>query len=194
MDVQQLVVLTENGDLQLTSLSRHALYHATLTLLPAHSMHTLLPKSGSRKIEDFCQELPQSIALKNPRKKNSLAEFATSSGQFVASLEIHKFLERAMSVSDFMLLLERQLLDLSGGEIDPDKLHRICWNYYEEEKRSEISIPQWFSPTCAYRLWLIFCCVQEQELEDTLSDMTANEVIKRLVELCGYTWNEAYRY
>jgi hypothetical protein len=84
-------------------------------------------------------------------------------------------------------------LELSRGEIDPDKLHGICWNHYESERKPEISIPQWFSSTCTYRLWLIFCCVQEQTLADTLSALTANEVIKRLVELCGYTWNEAYR-
>jgi len=57
----------------------------------------------------------------------------------------------------------------------------------------EVSIRHWFSPTCTYRMWLVFCCVQEQALSDTLSAVTTNEVIKRLGELCGYKWNETYR-
>lgn len=194
MEMQQVVVLTETGALQLTSLSRHVLYHATLSLLPKHSMHTLLPKSGSRKIDNFISELPQAILVKPSRKKTSLTEtMLTSQNQFVPSIEIHRFLDRATSVADFTLLLERQLLDLSGGELDPNKLHEICWNVYEMERKADISIPQWFSSTCTFRLWLVFCCVQEQTLDDMLSAMTANEVIRRLVELCGYTWNEAYR-
>lgn len=192
MDPQQVVVLAEDGSLQLTSLSRHALYHATLCLLPAHSMHMLLPKSGSRKIENFCSELPRAILVKNRKKATLNAEGGTG-GQLVPSIEIHRFLERATSVHGFALLLEKQLLDMSGGEINSDKLHEVCWSYYQAERQSDISIPQWFSPTCAYRLWLIFCCVQEQALTDMLSVKTANEVIKRLVELCGYTWNESYR-
>lgn len=190
MEMQQVVVLTEKGGLQLTSLSRHVLYHATLSLLPQHAMHTVLPKSGSRKVEDFCAELPRAVQVKECAKKSSIADFTD---QFVPSIEIHKFLERATSVADFTLILERELLELSRGEVDPDRLHEICWGFYEGERQSDISIPQWFSSTCTYRLWLIYCCVQEQSLGDQLSAVTTNEVIKRLVELCGYTWNEAYR-
>ena len=189
-----MVVLTETGKLQLTSLSRHTIFHAAQVLLPNQSMHTVLPKSGSRKIENFCNELPQVILAKNThRKKGSISETLLTSSPFVASIEIHKFLERAISISDFTLLLENNLLESSGGELDPDKLHELCWTYYHMEKQTEISIPQWFSTTCTYRLWLIFCCVQEQALTDKLPAMTANEVIKRLVELCGFTWNESYR-
>ena len=192
MDTQQVVVLTDTGSLQLTSLSRHVVFHAALSLLPSQSTYVLLPRSGSRKVENLCNELPQAIIVKR-RKKTSIQEVTVASNQFIQSIEIHKFLERATSVADFTVLLEKKLIDVSGGEIDPEKLHKICWNYYEMEKQSEISIPQWFSSTCTYRLWLIFCCVQEQVLSDKLPAVTANEVIKRLVELCGYTWNESYR-
>ena len=185
-----MVVLTEAGHLQLTSLSRHVLYHTILALLPDQSMFTLLPKSGSRKIENFCNELPQAIIVKSSWKKQSELLF---SNPFIPSIDIHKFLERAITVEDFTLLLEKNLLEASQGELDPDRLHEICWNFYEIEMKSAISIRQWFSSTCTYRLWLIFCCVQEPVLVNTLSAKTVNEVIKRLVELCGYTWNKSYR-
>ncbi len=194
METQQVVILTETGHLELTSLTRHILYHTILSLLPNHSMHTVLPKSGSRKVDNFIMDLPQAISVKAPRKKISLTEsIIMNQHQFLPSIEIHKFLEHATSVADFTLVVEKKLLDLSSGELDPDKLHEICWNVYEAEKKSEISIPQWFSSTCTFRLWLVFCCVQEQTLDDRLTAVTANEVIKRLVELCGYTWNESYR-
>lgn len=194
MEMQQ-VVLTEAGQLQLTSLSRHVLYHTASVLLPSQSMHTVLPKSGSMKIESFCNELPLVVTVKHLRKKLSTSNSGRGSlsNPLISSLEIHKYLERATSTADFTLLLEKQLLEMSGGEIDLDKFHTVCWDVYEMERGKEISMPQCFSPTCTYRLWLVFCCVQEQPLGDTLSALTANEVIKRLVELCGYTWNQTDR-
>ena len=188
-----MVVLTEGGELQLCSLSRHVLYHATQALLPDHSTHSVLPHSGSRKINNFCADLPKVATFKGPRKRSATTESVLGNSQLVPSIEIHKFLERVTSVADFTLLLERKLLDLSRGEVDAEKLHEICWSAYEAEMKPQISIPQWFSVTCTYRLWLVFCCVQEQVLGNKLSAVTANEVIKRLVELCGYTWNESYR-
>ena len=92
-----------------------------------------------------------------------------------------------------MFLIEKNLLDISDGELDPDKLHMTCWNVYLMERQQLISIPQWFSPTCMYRLWLVFCCVQETSMGDVLPAATTNDVIRRLVELCGYNWNDADR-
>lgn len=187
-----VVVLSETGELHLTSLSRHALFHAVSVLLPNQSVTAVLPKSGSRKVEDFCSDLPDVISSKVRRKPPPLAN-AGEGNPLIASLEIHKFLEHAISVKTFTEKLEAKLLELSGGEIDADKLHMICWSVYESEKGQEISIRHWFSPMCTYRMWLVFCCVQEQHLSDMLPAVTSNEVIKRLGELCGYTWNEAYR-
>ena len=187
-----VVVLSETGELQLTSLYRHALYHAVSVLLPNQSMTAVLPKSGSMKVESFCSDLPQAISAKVRNKKpSSLSSSSDLGNPLIASLEIHKFLEHAVSIAEFTESIERQFLDMSGGEIDAQKLHEICWNVYQMEKGQEISIRHWFSPTCTQRMWLIFCCVQEQALSDTLSAKTTNEVIKRVGELCGYTWNEA---
>ncbi len=190
--MDNVVVLSETGALQLASLSRHALYHAVMVLLPNQSMTAVLPQSGSRKVEDFCSELPKCISSKVRKKQANLV--STSDGNpLIKSLEIHKFLEHVITVENFTESLEAQLLEMSGGDIDSEKMHEICWSVYQSEKSQEISIRHWFSPTCTYRMWLVFCCVQEQYLCDTLSDITTNEVIKRLGELCGYTWNEAYR-
>ena len=193
MEPQQVVVLTPMGQLQLTSLSRHIIYHTAAVLLPSESVQSVLPKSGSIKLENFCCELPQSIIVKNIRKKTLCLSPSGALNPLMPSLEIHKFLEHVTSVFEFTLLVEKQLLDLSGGEIDLDKLHTVCWGFYEVEMGQEISIPKWFSKKCTYRLWLTFCCIQEQLLGDMLSAVTANEFIKRLVELCGFTWSQAYR-
>jgi len=117
-----VVVLSEMGELQLTSLSRHALYHAVSVLLPNNqSMTAILPKSGSRKVENFCNELPQAISSKIRR---TLVK--TDDGNpLIPSLEIHKFLEHAITVDNFVESLEARLMDLSGGEIDAEKLHEI---------------------------------------------------------------------
>jgi hypothetical protein len=48
--------------------------------------------------------------------------------QIVPSIEVYRFLDRATSVVDFTLILERKLSELSCGEIYHDKLHGICWN------------------------------------------------------------------
>ena len=110
------------------------------------------------------------------------------------TIEVHRFYEGATGTVDFMLLVEKNFLSVSKGNIDLDIFHRCCWKYYEMEKKSEISFPRWFSRECTYRLWLIYNCVLEPDLTTNLSLMTTNEVMKRLVEYCGYTWDPSYAY
>ena len=94
MEIQQVVVLSESGDLQLTNLSRHVLYHTLLTLVPEQGLTMVLPKSGSRKIEALCSELPKAI-LGNSRKRRKSGADKLIPNQLIPTIEIHKFLERA---------------------------------------------------------------------------------------------------
>ena len=113
----------------------------------------------------------------------------------VNTLEVNQFYEGALSVNDFSLLIERRLVEESNhGDFDADALHRACWSVYHLEKRSEISFPRWFSDECMYRLWLIFNAVLEPKPDTMMPMKSVNEILKRLVELCGYTWNPNYEY
>lgn len=112
----------------------------------------------------------------------------------IPSIEVHRFCEGATDSKDFMLIIEREFLNLSKGDINLDIFHRTCWKYYEMECKNEISFPKWFSRECTYRLWLIYNCVLDCEITTTLSHRTVNEVVKRIIELCGFTWNPSYSY
>ena len=175
---------------ELNNTTRHCLIHAVHALSP-NGIHTVLPASGSRKIEDFCTEL-QDVLLtsKSPRRKTVTLPGPT----LIQSLDIQKFYSGASSVADFAMLIERRLIVESDGDIDIEALQMMCWRYYEAEKKNEITYPKWLSPTCTFRLWLIFNCVQERGLGIMLPKQTMNEVLKRLLELTGYSWNDSYRY
>lgn len=184
------VVLTDTGELQFTSITRHCLLHTAEVLRPHINLSIVLPQSGSHRIDSFCNELQEAIATKHLKKKSSLLQLPDD--PLVPSIEIHRFCEGAIGSLDFMLVVEKCFLSLSKGNINLESFHRCCWKYYEMERKSEISYPKWFSRECTYRLWLIYNCVLEPELDTVISQKTTNEVMKRIVEYCGYTWNPMY--
>ena len=185
------VILMETGQLQLTNISRHCLLHTVHVLRPQHNLSIVLPKSGSHKIESFCMELLEAVLVK-PSQKKAIALLPEE--PLIPSIEVHRFCEGATGMTDFALVIEEKFLSVSKGNINLDAFHRCCWKYYEMERKSEISFPKWFSRECTYRLWLIYNCVLDCDLDTALPLRTANEVMKRIVELCGYTWNQSYMY
>ena len=174
--------------LELPCVTRHCLLHAVRVLNPSET-HLTLPRVGLQNIERFCGELSQLTQL--GRKGISLPD-----PLLLQTIHIHKFAEGAITAEDFTKLVEQQLLKVTVGRVplDLDALQRLCWSYYKADKRSVITFPKWLSPECTYRLWLIFNTVTDSDLVTSVSQNTVNEVVKRLIELCGYTWNSAYQY
>ena len=158
-------------------------------------MHTVLPKSGSHKIDNFCSQLSEVVSVggAGSKGKKRSAQSVITEDPLVTSLEVNQFYEGALSVNDFSLLIETRLIQESS-DFDSDALHRVCWRVYHFEKRAEISFPRWFSDECMYRLWLIFNTVLEPKPETLMPVKSVNEILKRLVELCGYSWNPNYEY
>ena len=92
------------------------------------------------------------------------------------------------------MLIEKRVLMVTEGPIEEEPIHRICWSYYEAERKSDVTYPKWLSQESTYCLWLIFNCVLDKELTTTLPQVTVNEMLQRMLELCGYTWDENYGY
>ena len=191
------VVLEEDGHIGLTNTSKHCILHTVQVLLPQQGLHTVLPRSGSHKIDNFCSQLSEVISggAGGGKGKRKTTQSVIPEDPLVNTLEVNQFYEGVLSVNDFSLLIEKRLVEESNnGDFDVDALHRVCWSVYHLEKRSEISFPRWFSDECMYRLWLIFNTVLEPKPDIMMSMKSVNEILKRLVELCGYTWNPNYEY
>ena len=194
------VVLEEDGRIGLTNTTKHCILHTVQVLLPQHGLHTVLPKSGSLKIDNFCSQLSEVVSGGaggggGKGKRKNTTQLMIPEDPIVNTLEVNQFYEGALSVNDFSLLIENRLVEESNnGEFDVDALHRACWSVYHLEKRAEISFPRWFSDECMYRLWLIFNTVLEPKPDTMMPKKSVNEILKRLVELCGYTWNPNYEY
>ena len=178
-------MVCKEGAMELPGITRHCLLHVVHVLNPSDIQRTL-SKSGLHKIKRFCKELSQSTQL---RRK----DFSVPDPHLLQTIDIHKFEEGAITVGNFTQMIEQQLLKETNGDIDLDALHRLCWRYYEADKKSTI-FPKWLSQECTYRLWLIFNAVHDYDLVTSISQSTVNEVVKRLTEVCGYTWNKAYQY
>ena len=191
------VVLEEDGHIGLTNTSKHCILHTVQVLLPQQGLHTVLPRSGLHKIDSFCSQLSEVISAAGggAKGKRKNVQSVIPEDPLVNTLEMNQFYEGALSVNDFSLLIEKRLIEESNnGDFDADALHRVCWNVYHLEKRAEISFPRWFSDECMYRLWLIFNTVLEPKPNILMTMKSVNEILKRLVELCGYTWNPNYEY
>ncbi len=173
-----------------SSITSHCLLHSVDVLAP-NGLHSVLPASGSHKIESFCSELQNLVTLKQPRKK----ALQPTPDALVPTLDIHRFYSGATSIEDFARLLEEKLLDAAEQvSLDVNSLHRLCWSYYQTERRSEITYPKWLTEECTFRLFLIFNCILEPTPSVELGSKTLNEVLRRLLELTGYTWNDTYCY
>lgn len=191
------VVLEEDGQIGLTNTSKHCILHTIQELLPQQGLHTVLPKSGSHKIDAFCARLMDVVSegAEGGKGKRKPSQSVIPEDPLINTLELNQFYEGVLSVSDFSLLIEQRLIEKSNsGDFDVEALHRVCWDMYHLEKRAEISFPRWFSDKCMYHLWLIFNTVLEPKPDTLMSRKSVNEILKRLVELCGYTWNPNYEY
>lgn len=188
------VVLQEDGEIELTNTSKHCILHAVQALQPQHGIPSATPTSSSHKIDGFCSQLLKVIRSRSKRKRKP-TQLIASEDPLISSLKVNQFYDGTMSVNDFSLLVERRVLEESNnGGFDPSSLHRVCWDVYHLEKRVEISFPQWLSEECIYLLWLIFNTVLEPKSDTLMTVKSVNEIMKRLVELCGYTWNPKYKY
>ena len=188
------VVLMEDGTLSVNNTTKHCLLHTVQVLVPQRGMYTVLPHSGSHKIDNFCNQLAQVISAGGSRAKKRSPPVTITEEPLVTTLVVNQFFEGALSVIDFSKLLEKRLLNETNGDFDVEAVHRACWNVYHIERRADIAFPRWFSDECSYRLWLIFNTVLEPAPHTGMPVKSVNEILKRLVELCGYTWNPNYEY
>lgn len=166
---------------EFSNLTRHAIFHAVSEIAP-QSFHAILPASGSHKIERFCHDLSELFRrtiLENP---------------LLTSEDVHRFYEGATSVDDFTMLIEKRTLMVTEGTLEEEPIHRLCWTFYEAERKGDVTYPKWLSQESTFGLWLIFNCVLDKELTTRLPQVTVNEVLQKMLELCGYTWDESYGY
>lgn len=116
------------------NVTKHCLLHTVHVLAP-NGIHTVLPAGGSHKIESFCNRVTKLIPARHQPKQRTVV---LPEPPLIPSIDIHKFYSGATSVEDFTLLLERKLLD-TGEMVDTEALQRLCWDYYQMEKKSEIN-------------------------------------------------------
>ena len=148
----------------------------------------VLPQSGSHNISSFCRELAKVVRDSSKHKAILLYE-----EELVSALVIQNFYSGVFTESQFAMELEKALIDSTDVfGVELDALHRICWVYYREAKKSVVSFPKWLTGTCTYRLWLVFNQCLDDSLTYRMSPVTMNEVLKRIIELCSYTWNDKY--
>ena len=81
------------------------------------------------------------------------------------------------------------MLREEDGKLDNAAVQSICYKYYSGEKKGEITFPKWFSSTCTYRLWMVFCVLVEDNSLDVSKDVFT-DVLKRLLELSGFNWTD----
>ena len=58
-------------------------------------------------------------------------------------------------------------------KIDVDKVQRICWKYYLNEKKAVVTKEDWLSPECTYRLFLLY---NKLLLRDDTTDLEVGQV------------------
>lgn len=191
---------SESGPVVLANVTRHCLEH-TLSELAPNGVHSVLPASSSQKVKEFCGRLFELVRSNagagtpgTPVRRRTGTTLSLPATSLLTDLEILKFFEGAVSVLEFVEQIERRLVELLPRDFDPEVLHRACWSYYEPEKKNAVAYPKWLSSTCTYRLWLVFNCVLGLSQRLRIPADTMNEVLRRMVELCGYTWNRTYEF
>ena len=113
--------------------------------------------------------------------------------ELVQQIEIQNFFSGVMSELQFAKAIEKALIEATSvAGIDLLKLHRICWDYYREAKKGEISFPKWLSSVCMFRLWLVFNQCLDDGDSCVMATVTMNEILHRVIVLCSYTWNDSY--
>lgn len=170
----------EEAEPPLHNITKHCMRHVTNALAPGILNQTYLVA----KVTTFCGELAAAANPKGKSKRNSSAETP-----FVQSVDISRFVEGAIAPLDFCNLLEQAMLRDEDGKIDNAAVQGICYKYYNNEKKGDITYPKWFSPTCTYRLWMVFCVLVEDDFL-TITKESIVDVLKRLLELSGYNWTD----
>ena len=149
----------------------------------------VLPQSGSHVIASFCRELAQLA-----RDSSSGQRLLLLDDTLVPQITIQNFYSDLMSGFNFAVAIEKALAETTDvvGSIEVERLHRICWDYYSEAKKGEISFPKWLSSVCMFRLWLVFNQCLDDGKSCCMATVTMNEILHRIVVLCSYTWSESY--
>ena len=146
----------------------------------------VLPQSGSHNISSFCKELAGLV--------HTCSDSSAATEELLPPHTIQNFYSDVITELEFAKEIEKALVeatDVFGIEVD--NLHKICWDYYREAKKGSVSFPKWLSSVCTFRLWLVFNQCLDDSSMCRMSSATMNEVVRRLIELCCYTWNDTYR-
>ena len=111
----------------------------------------------------------------------------------VPPITIQDFYSDVMSEAEFARQIEKALVEATCAfGIELESLHKLCWQYYREAKKSEVSFPKWLTSTCTFRLWLIFNQCLDNDGMCQMTMETMNEILRRLIEMCSYTWDDTY--
>ena len=170
--------MDSKDDATLHNITKHCMWQVTNALAPGILHQTSLVA----KVTTFCGEL---AGAANPKLKKKQG----ADTPLVHSLDVSKFVEGAITPSDFCKLLEEALLREEDGKLDNAALQGICFKYYSSEKKGEITFPKWFTSTCTFRLWMVFCVLVEDDFL-TISMDSFKDVLKRLLELSGINWTD----
>jgi hypothetical protein len=181
----------------ITELTKHCILHACTALAPTPGVLA----SGSQRIEQFCQELLASIqSSKNDKvkekgkKKKAQAVPQLPVTVLVPEVDILRFYEGVTTTEDFTLKvcynIAQLLTDGDINDISSGIIHRLCWTYYSERFKADISYPKWFTNEDTYLLWLTFCS-HLSSLSIKLNSDTLNDILKELVIKAGFSWNES---
>jgi hypothetical protein len=79
-------------------------------------------------------------------------------------------------------------------KIDVDKVQRICWKYYLNEKKAVVTKEDWLSPECTYRLFLLY---NKLLLRDDTTDLEVGQVnafLMKMVNISEYSWSSRLEY
>jgi hypothetical protein len=79
-------------------------------------------------------------------------------------------------------------------KIDVDKVQRICWKYYLNEKKAVVTKEDWLSPECTYRLFLLY---NKLLLRDDTTDLEVGQVnafLMKMVNISEYSWSPRLEY
>ena len=163
---------------ELSHLTKHCLLQAAVVLSQNAT-------AGPELTKTLCTEVADAI-----KGKGKAPAF---SGPLVSALDTSKFLEGAITPEEYALLLAEKLEAVLPAGFNVEPLHGLCYRYYSRERRSDITYPKWLTADCTYRLWLVFNCTLDQSLVLLLPAEDFNEIIQKIVELCGFSWAEAYR-
>lgn len=171
----------EKNDGILGNIPRHCILHAVTVI------ETAIFKESCTVLDDFVQELTNLVYPKG--KHSNSRDLPQLDSQLIPTLEVNQFYESAITTQEFAIKLEKGINDVikqSVKTIDIEDIQMICWKYYSSEKKKALSFPKWLSPTCTYRLFVIFNQLLGDEMTVHITEQKMNYLLERIVLSCGF--------